>query len=148
MSKQKNNQTINLDEVMVSLSERSKSEMSMKIGDHKFLVSLMDAHTKVIAEMTDEKLRNFAGDSWNELMEFIKNQYQGIGIQLQEQTDMIRDVKGKMHDVERSLGILKQNFQEYAKKTDANCNKISDHERRIGDLEREVVSIKKEIGMP
>lgn len=138
---------INLDEVMISLSEQSKSEMSMKIGDHKFLISLMDAHTKVITEMTNEKLQAFASDSWTELMEFIKNQYQGIGIQLQEQTDMIRDVKGKMHDVERSLGIHKQNFQEYAKKTDANCTKISDHERRIGDLEREVKSIKKEINM-
>ena len=139
---------INLDEVMISLSEQSKSEMSMKIGDHKFLCKLMDAHTKVIAEMTDEKLQVFAGDSWNELMDFIKNQYEGIGNQLQEQTGLIRETKGKMHDIERNLGILRQDFQKYAEKTDANCTKISEHDRRIGDLEREVKSIKKEIGMP
>jgi polyhydroxyalkanoate synthesis regulator phasin len=147
MSENKDPRKIDLNEVLISLSEQSRSEMTMKIGDHKFLVGIMNAHTEVIAQVTDDRLKMFASDTWEQLIDFIKNQYEGIGNQLAIQTELIRETKGKIHDVERSLGILKQQMKKIADKTEENCTKIREFDKRIGDLEREVSAIKKEIGL-
>lgn len=148
MSENKDPKKIDLNEVMISLSEQTKSDMTWSPGDHKFLVSIMNAHTEVIAQVTDERLKLFASDTWEQLIDFIKNQYEGIGSQLAVQTGLIRETKGKIHDVERSLGILKQQVQKIADVTETNSTKISEFDKRIGDLEKEVKAIKKEIGMP
>jgi predicted nucleic acid-binding Zn-ribbon protein len=152
MSTEKDPLKIDLDEVMISLSDETKAEMAMKIGDHKLLVKLLDAHTLVNSDMLAQKLETFANTSWDELKDFIFNQYQGFSQQLEIQTNLSREIIGKLHDVTRDIGILKceiskinTRLQDGDKRLAEHDLKLEDHEKRISNLEREVKAIKTKI---
>ena len=152
MSNEKVPLKIDLNEVMISLSDETKAEMAMKIGDHKLLVRLLDAHTKVNSEMLDDKLNAFASTSWDELKDFIFNQYEGFTKQVQIQTDLSHEILGKIHDLSREIGILKceigkinNRLHDGDEKFKAHDNKFKAHEKRIKKLERDVNEIKTKI---
>jgi septal ring factor EnvC (AmiA/AmiB activator) len=147
MSEQKESETgkINLDEIVGSMSDECRKEMTWSIGDHKFLCGIFDAHTKVIAAEVDLRLKSFADGTWKELIDFIKNQYEGISNQLSRQTELINDVKGKVYDLERSIGMLKTDFCKLQKEEKTSKRKISNHEKRIKSLEEKVKDIDEKI---
>ena len=140
MTAKKEYKKINLDEVMIGLSDETKSDMTWSVGDHKFHVSILDAHTQVIADTIDEKLKDFAEGSWDEFMKFIENQYLGIGNQLKLQTDLISEIKGSVFDIKRDIGMLKT-------KLDKSNKQLYNHETRIKILEEKVLIIEKKINI-
>lgn len=145
MSNKKDPLKIDLNEVMISLSDETKAEMAMKIGDHKLLVRLLDAHTKVNSEMLDEKLQAFACSSWDELKGFIFNQYEGFTKQVQIQTDLSHEIIGKLHDVTRDIGILKTEINKINNRLNEDDEMLKDHDKRIRRLEKDVKSIKEKL---
>ena len=100
---------INLDEILRSLSDETKSGMTWSIDDHKFNVKILDAHTQAVGETIEGILNNsldtFKAELWKELTEYILNRNQGIMNQLKVQTKLLREFK-------KEFGLFRKDIDE------------------------------------
>jgi chromosome segregation ATPase len=135
---------IDLNTVLSGLSPETRQEIH-SIGDHKLFCGILDAHTEIMSELIDERLEAFSTNSWKELMDFIAEQYKGIGGQLATQTAMIQQVAACVNTLSADVCEVKEKVTKIEGKLINQESRLTNQEGRIKKLEGKVAEICDEV---
>lgn len=135
---------IDLNTVLSGLSPETRQEIH-SIGDHKLFCGILDAHTEIMSSLLDERLEAFSARSWKELMDFIAEQYNGIGGQLATQTTMIQQVAACVNTLSADVCEVKEKVTKIEGKLINQEGRIKKLEGKVAEICDEVTKMKKEI---
>lgn len=138
------NKKIDLNTVLSGLSPEVQKEIH-SIGDHKLFCGILDAHTEIMSELIDDRLEAFSAKSWKELMNFIAEQYKGIGGQLTTQTAMIQQVSSSVDKLGADVNDVKEKVSRIEGKLINQEGRIKKLESKVAAISDEVSILKKEI---
>ena len=123
MSKENKNGLLSLIDIAFA-EENAKDKYGMKIGDHKLLCNVLDAHMKVVDETSKKINEEFSKSLLKDIVDYLDIKFNPLEKKIENISISITELKKDIFDTGERLNVLKTENEEIHQELKNGINEL------------------------